>query len=308
MNGRDLSVGLFATGFRAGVAAGRVASLPVRVLARTPGVRPIVLELGERISEEGADTRARVRDRSEAATSTVSTPELERLIQSVLDGPLADVVARRLVDRMLAGPELDRVVEHVVASPALRAAVTQQGTTLAGEVAEQLRTRSTALDDRQEARARALVRRPPRAAEAATHAYAGLATRAVGFAVDLALAGVAFLAAAALAALALSLIGRPDAWVGAALLGTLWVLAAGTYFVVFWSSVGQTPGLRIVGQRVVRGDGPPGVGRSVVRFLVLVLGLLPVLVSAVLVLLDGRRRALHDVVAGTVVVAAGPAR
>jgi len=301
VNGRDFSVGLFATGVRAGVAAGRVASLPVRVLARTPGVRPIVLELGERISEEGADTRARVRDRAEAAGSTLTTPELERLVESALDGPLADAVARRLVDRVLASPELDRVVEHVASSPAVRAAVAQQGTTLAEEVAAHVRARSGALDDRLEA----LVGRTPRETP---RTYAGLATRTVAFVVDLVVAGVAFLAAAALAALALTLIGRPDAWVCAALLGTLWVLAAGVYFVVCWSTVGQTPGLRVVGRRVVRGERPPGVGRAVVRFLVLVLGLLPFLVSAVLVLFDGRRRALHDLVAGTVVVAAGPAR
>jgi len=304
VNGRDLSVGLFATGVRAGFAAGRVASIPVRVLARTPGVRPIVLELGERISEEGADTRARVRDRAEAATSTLTTPELERIIESALDGPLADAVARRLVDRVLASPELDRVVEHVASSPAVRAAVAQQGRSLADEVAASVRTRSSALDGRLEA----LVGRRPPEGQAAARGYAGLATRAVAFVVDLVLAGVAFLAAGALAALALTLIGRPDEWVGAALLGTLWVIVAGTYFVVCWSTVGQTPGLRVVGKRVARGDGPPGVGRAVVRFVVLVLGLLPFLVSAVLVLLDGRRRALHDLVAGTVVVAAGPAR
>jgi len=300
VNGRDISVGLFATGVRAGFAAGRVASLPVRVLARTPGVRPIVLELGERISEEGADTRARVRDRAEAATSTLTTPELERLVESALDGPLADAIARRLVDRVLASPELDRVVEHVAASPAVRAAVAQQGSTLAGDVAARVRTRSAALDERLEAR----VGRAPREED---QVYAGLATRAVAFALDLVVAGIAFLAAAALAALALTLIGRPDEWVGAALLGSLWVLAAGAYFVVCWSTVGQTPGLRVVGKRVVRGEEPPGVGRAVVRFLVLVLGLVPFLVSVALVLLDGRRRALHDLVAGTVVVAAGRA-
>lgn len=301
MNNRDFSVGLFATGVRAGFAAGRVASLPVRVLARTPGVRPIVLELGQRISEEGADTRARVRDRAEAATSTLTTPELERLVESALDGPLADAVARRLIDRVLASPELDRVVEHVAASPAVRAAVAQQGVTLGDELAAHVRARSAALDDRLEA----LVGRSPRAAGPV---YAGLATRTVAFAIDVLVAGVAFLAAAALAALALSVIGRPDGWVGAALLGTLWLLAAGTYFVVCWSTVGQTPGLRVVGGRVLRGERPPGVGRAAVRFLVLVLGLLPFLVSLVLVLLDGRRRALHDLVAGTVVAAAGPAR
>jgi uncharacterized RDD family membrane protein YckC len=238
----------------------------------------------------------------------LTTPELERLVNAALDGPLADTVARRLVDRVLASPELDRVVEHVASSPAVRAAVAQQGSTLADEVAAHVRTRAAGLDERLEVRARSLVGRSPRVDEAAVPAYAGLATRAVAFVVDLVLAGVAFLAVAALAALAISLIGRPDAWVGAALLGTLWVLAAGTYFVACWSSIGQTPGLRVVGRRVVHGDRPPGVGRAVVRFLVLALGLLPFLVSVVLVLLDDRRRALHDLVAGTVVVPAGPAR
>jgi uncharacterized RDD family membrane protein YckC len=60
--------------------------------------------------------------------------------------------------------------------------------------------------------------------------------------------------------------------------------------------------MRVMGQRVSRtAGGTIGVGRGLVRFVVLTLGFLPLLVSAVLILFDDRRRGLHDLAAGTVV-------
>jgi len=61
--------------------------------------------------------------------------------------------------------------------------------------------------------------------------------------------------------------------------------------------------------RVAAGaDGePPGVARSIVRFGGLVLSLLLVLVAFLPALFGARRRALHDLVAGTTVVRDGGA-
>ena len=95
---------------------------------------------------------------------------------------------------------------------------------------------------------------------------------------------------------------RPT-WVAAALAGAWWTLAAGAYFVLCWSVTGQTPGLRLMGLRVVDAHGsPPGVGRSVVRFVGLLLAIAPLFAGFLPVLVDRRRRGLHDFLAGTVVV------
>jgi uncharacterized RDD family membrane protein YckC len=55
--------------------------------------------------------------------------------------------------------------------------------------------------------------------------------------------------------------------------------------------------------RVVGGTGePPGAGRSLVRFVGLVLAIIPLFAGFLPVLVDDRRRALQDFLAGTVVV------
>ena len=59
---------------------------------------------------------------------------------------------------------------------------------------------------------------------------------------------------------------RPE-WLVGVLLGSGWMLVVGTYFVLFWSGAGQTPGMRLLHLRL---HGPSGsalsVGRSFVRF------------------------------------------
>ena len=63
------------------------------------------------------------------------------------------------------------------------------------------------------------------------------------------------------AALIASLVGglRPQ-WLVGVLLGSGWMLVVGTYLVLFWSSAGQTPGMRLLRVRV---HGPAGEPLSV---------------------------------------------
>jgi uncharacterized RDD family membrane protein YckC len=89
--------------------------------------------------------------------------------------------------------------------------------------------------------------------------------------------------------------------------GGAWAAAVTLYFVSFWTTVGQTPGMRLMEVRVTTADGrPPGVGRSLVRVIGLALAIIPLFAGFLPVLVDDRRRGLHDFLAGTVVVRAGP--
>ena len=82
-----------------------------------------------------------------------------------------------------------------------------------------------------------------------------------------------------------------------------WIAVVGTYFVLFWSTAGQTPGMRLMGLRVMTPNGEhPGVARSVVRVIGLGLAILPLFLGFLPVLVDARRRGLHDFLAGTVVL------
>ena len=134
--------------------------------------------------------------------------------------------------------------------------------------------------------------------------YAGVATRAVALALDVALAQIIVFAGGAVFALVGSLVGevRLDT-LGRLLAAFAWVAVVSTYFVLFWSTAGQTPGMRLMGLRVTTADGDrPGVLRSVVRLIGLVLAIVPLFLGFVPVLFDARRRGLQDMLAGTVVL------
>ena len=82
--------------------------------------------------------------------------------------------------------------------------------------------------------------------------YGGVATRGLALAVDALLANLLFLAAGAMVGLVASLVGklRPE-WLVDTLVGAGWLVVVVGYFVGFWSSAGQTPGLRLMQLRVV---------------------------------------------------------
>ena len=160
-------------------------------------------------------------------------------------------------------------------------------------------------------RAQAVVR-PTHAAEATTAplAYVGVVTRAVAFAADAAVIQFVAIAVAGTFALIWSVLSPPDKFdgvilvVGSAAYG-LWLVG---YFVVFWSATGQTPGNRLLQIRVCRAaDGEaPSAGAALLRFGGLILAALPLFAGFVPILLDDRRRGLHDMIAGTIVVPAPP--
>jgi uncharacterized RDD family membrane protein YckC len=136
--------------------------------------------------------------------------------------------------------------------------------------------------------------------------YAGLATRTVAFGVDAAIINAVAWAVAAVVALGLSLLKVPDtvttvlAVIGA-VIAVGWSVA---YFAFFWSSTGQTPGNRLLGIRVLRAGSaePLHAGRAVLRVLALALSALLLFAGFLMILIDAQRRALHDLLVGSVVI------
>jgi len=137
--------------------------------------------------------------------------------------------------------------------------------------------------------------------------YAGIATRAVALAIDVAIAQVILLFGGAVLALVASLVGGVQFDTLAKILAAVaWVAVVGFYFVLFWSTAGQTPGMRLMALRVMTAAGVhPGVTRSIVRLVGLGLAIVPLFAGFLPVLFDERRRGLHDLLAGTVVLYAG---
>ena len=137
-------------------------------------------------------------------------------------------------------------------------------------------------------------------------AYAGLVTRTIAFALDVAIIDIAALLTGAIVGLGLSALDIPQR-----VMHVLVIIGAGItvlwgigYLAWFWSSSGQTPGDRVLGLRVMRASTgePISFKRAVVRVFALVLSALPFCLGFVMILFDSRRRALHDRIVRTVVV------
>ncbi len=136
--------------------------------------------------------------------------------------------------------------------------------------------------------------------------YAGLVTRTLAFAIDIAIIDAAVLITGGIVALGLSALKLPDevqtvlAAVGAAL-ALVWGIG---YFAWFWSAAGQTPGDRVLGLQVLDAQTgrPIPMTRATLRVGALVLSAIPFCLGFVMILFDDRRRALHDRLVRTVVV------
>ena len=218
----------------------------------------------------------------------LASPALERLVADLAESTLTV----ELADRLTQSPAFHRALRNVLSSPEMRAALAQQTTGFAGEMRDAVRNRAVQVDD-------AAGRRPRQPG-----AYAGLATRGVAFIADVVLVNVIFLVGSALVALVGSLFGklRPE-WLVGTLVGGGWLIVVTVYFVAFWSTTGQTPGMRLMRLRVATGSGRGlGVLRSLVRLIGLALAIIPLFAGFLPVLVDRRRRALQDFVAGTFVL------
>jgi uncharacterized RDD family membrane protein YckC len=289
-------------------AAGRAAFFPARTAARAwrdqfesavdevlsaPEIaRLIDHALAAPLPDEVARSVVRHRVIERVVTELASSGELDRVLSAALASPRA----LELTDRVLASDAMGHALREVAASPEVRDAVFRQTAGLFEEVLGIVRTSAVRLDDR--------VERAVRRRERPGHTvFAGIVTRALALAVDGAATLGLHLLLVAVVALVASLVGglRPE-WLVGVLLALGWILIAGGYFVLFWSTTGQTPGMRLFRLRVHNAEGTvPSVGRSIVRMVGLVLAIAVFFVGFVPVLFDEHRRGLPDFLAGTVV-------
>jgi uncharacterized RDD family membrane protein YckC len=258
-----------------------------------------------------------------AALRGALADEAERVIDGLLAGPLPEAVARSIVrhrvvnrvvdevletaepgskdggdplelavERVVAMPAFKRALQETLSSPEVRSALVSQTTGFGGELARAVRVRARRVDAR-------LGTEQSRSA-----AFGGFASRGIALVVDALLAQLAFLVLGASVSLVAWLAGasRPGV-LGGALAGGGWLIVVAAYFTVFWSSTGQTPGMHLVGVRVRKAaGGVPGALRSLVRCAGLVVSILTLGLGFLPALVDRRRRALPDFLAGTVVV------
>jgi uncharacterized RDD family membrane protein YckC len=138
--------------------------------------------------------------------------------------------------------------------------------------------------------------------------YEGLVTRTIAFSIDAAAINLIAIVVAVAVGLCVSVLDLPDGVKTAVIAvgGVVYLIWTVAYFVTFWSTTGQTPGNRLLRIRVCRADGagalPPR--QALLRLVALLLAALPLFAGLLPILVDDRRRGLHDMIARTVVVGA----
>ncbi|HEU5244235.1 MAG TPA: RDD family protein [Gaiellaceae bacterium] len=221
----------------------------------------------------------------------VASGELERMLETTLASP----ESQALVDRLLASPAMGQALERVLSGPEVRAALTSQTAGFAEQVVGGARDTTAGLDRRLSLGGRRSPASP----------FAGVASRGVALAIDASAVVVATAVAGGAAGLVGAVVGgvRPD-WLAQALLSLATLAIAFAYFGLFWHTAGQTPGMRLLGVRVLskRDDGRLTVWQAILRTIGLALAIIPCFLGFVPALFDRRRRALPDYLAGTVVV------
>lgn len=87
------------------------------------------------------------------------------------------------------------------------------------------------------------------------------------------------------------------------------ILFVASYYIFFWTIAGQTPGKGILGLRIlpVRA-GKLKLSRAILRYLAYYLSIIPFGLGILWILVDDRRMAWHDKIAGTYVVYAWEAK
>jgi uncharacterized RDD family membrane protein YckC len=245
----------------------------------------IVAEVLAKVDLEAAIAAALERERAEG--------RLEQIVGEAARSQAAEEITQRVV----SSPELQRLIEEVIASDAVRTALARQTASFGSEVAGELRHRTQRIDDR--------IAVTDGTTSAGPSQYAGLLARFIAGALDLALMSVVFLGGAAMVDVVSHLVGglRPS-WLEAAIASVGATIGVAAYLVVFWTVAGQTPGMRAMGLRLVvsrDGNQPPGAGRALLRLVALAIAIVPFFAGFLPVLFDRRRRAIQDMIAGTVV-------
>ncbi len=93
-----------------------------------------------------------------ALINAVSSDAARRIVDAIFDSGLVD----RITERLLTSEGVWHLIDEVAASPAVTAAISQQGLGFASQMGDEVRERSRGADDWAERAARRLIHRPTR--------------------------------------------------------------------------------------------------------------------------------------------------
>jgi hypothetical protein len=159
-------------------------------LAREVVARVVASPLADDVLQRLVEQTLSSPETERLVIQTVDRAEVDQLVERVLDGPFLEAAVARVIDSRLTeaavtqvfgGPLFDVIVERllesnglwvlideIAGSPAVTAAISQQGVSFANQVAGVARERSRTADDRLERLAARLTRRVGRSAAGPT--------------------------------------------------------------------------------------------------------------------------------------------
>lgn len=143
--------------------------------------------------------------------------------------------------------------------------------------------------------------------------YAGFVSRLLAYGIDIAIITVMLIAFGWLVDTVTRLFPpvliNPEGLLQVAIAGIVVVVAAGVYYIFFWTLLGQTPGKMLLGVRIISLDGSSlTFWQALRRYIGYYLSALALYAGYWWVLIDNRRQGWHDKLAGTFVVYTWDAR
>ena len=136
---------------------------------------------------------------------------------------------------------------------------------------------------------------------------AGFWIRVAAYLVDGLIIGVAMMVITLPMGLLTGILARHSSGLAAVLMVLTWLVASAAgigYVLYFWALHGATPGKKILGLRILREDGvePMGWGKAGLRLVGYFASGFILYIGFIMVAFMERKRGLHDMIAGTVVV------
>lgn len=153
-----------------GSIGGRAAAATLRPLG---GMVEAAAEVGTNLQRRAVDRLLESDELERVVIVAVNSTHLQAALKQVLDSEgakqLIDTffdsgLLDRFLERLVASESLWHMIDEIAASPAVRAAISQQGLGFADQVGDQVRDRSRKADDWVERAARRLIHRQPRPA------------------------------------------------------------------------------------------------------------------------------------------------
>jgi uncharacterized RDD family membrane protein YckC len=230
----------------------------------------------------------------EAMRVALDSPAVERALIDAVDSQLLD----RVWQRILASDEAQKLVERIAQAPEVRAAIASQGVGFLDDIRRAIGKVARRIDGSIERFARTILRRQQRTEPTDC---AGLFTRGLAFALDVGALNLAFIALSALLAFVGSVVFPSGATTPALAVGAFaWLVAGAVFLASFWSLLGQTPGMSIVGIRVVAPGAPRiTIGMAFRRLVGVGLAVITLGLGFAGILFSERRRSLPDVLGHT---------